>query len=200
VISPDEWETLCLLIEEGWPGEFNDATAKAWRVLLDDYDAPAVLAAIKALVAKGGAFRPSVAEVVAMIRHDPGRPTFEEFYRLCYGRHGFLRATLPYTGPVRESEKRRDEAARARIAGMHPLVGAFVERFGLGRLRTLEVDHDTYGELNRKDLREAWDRHVEAMDGRDVAALASGRRDGLRAFDPLTVLGGKAAGELEAGA
>ena len=189
MITPDEWASLCLLIEEGWPGEFGDAAEKAWRVLLDDYDADRVLRAVKALVARGGKFRPSVAEVVAEIRHDPSRPTFEEAYRLIYGRGGVLRARLPYAGPIVDADARRGEAMRARMSEIHPLVAAFVDRFGLGRLRALAVDDPDYGELRRKELREAWDRHVEAVDGREIAQFASGRRDGLQAFDPLAVLG-----------
>ncbi len=192
MITADEWETLCLLIEEGWPGEFTDATSSAWRVLLDDFDSTQVLGAVKTLVASGGTFRPSVAEIVAAIRHDPSAPTFEEMLRLVFGPDGIMRArpsvtTFPDGGAMARAYH---EARKARAGEVHPLVGAFALRYGLDRLAGLELDHAEYGDLKRKELRASWDQHVKVMDGRDVAALVSGRRaEGLRAFDPLATLG-----------
>lgn len=192
MIEPDEWASLCLIIEEGWPGEFTDAAEQAWRLLLDDYDAGQVLAAVKGLVARGGAFRPSVAEVVAEIRRDPSRPTFEEMCWLVFGPGGILKAR-PAPGGRYDNEahmlKARDDAALDRAREFHPLVSSFVERFGVARLRTLDLEDPEYGELRRRDLREAWDRHREAMEGREVTALVAGRRDGLRALDPLAAVG-----------
>lgn len=188
MINADEWAGICLLIEEGWPGEFGDAAEKAWRVLLDDYDAVQVLRAVKLLVTRGGKFRPSVAEVVAEINYDPSKPTFEEVYRLIFGRGGVLRARVSYAGPIVDADQKREKAMRARMTEIHPLVASFIDRYGLSRLRTLELDDPDYGELRRKELREAWDRHVDAMDGREAAALVAGRRDGLRGLDPLAVL------------
>jgi len=198
-MSAKEWDTLALLIEEGWPGEFTDAAAKAWRVLLDDYDAGQVLAAVKGLVARGGKFRPSVAEVVAQIRRDPSAPTFEEMYRLVYGPGGVLKARPAYLGPDSITPATLERAQLDRAAMLHPLVGEFVRRFTLGRLRSLEVDHPVYGEANRKKLRQAWDEMCESLEDRDIAALASGRRGaGLTALDPLAALGVSARPQIEA--
>lgn len=177
MIDPDEWDTLCLLIEEGWPGEFTDAAAKAWRVFLDDYDAGQVLAAVKILVARGGRFRPSVAEVAAQIRQDPSAPTFEEAYALIYSPKGILWGRS--NGAAKEFAQR----------GVHPLVGSFAVRYGIERLRMLEVDHETYGSVKRKELRDAWDRHLEASEGRDLAALMAPREKSLGRLDPLAALG-----------
>lgn len=123
MLSPAEWESLSLLIEEAWPGEFDDHAAKAWRVLLDDFNAAEVLRALKACVAHGGTFRPSVAEVVGEIRRDPSRPTFDEAYRMIYGPGGVL-------GVKRSG------------ATISPWVTGFVQRYGIDRLRFLEVDGD----------------------------------------------------------
>lgn len=202
MITPEQWETLCLLIEEGWPGEFDDSAAKAWRLFLDDYDAEQVLVAVKSLVARGGRFRPSVAELVAQIRHDPSTPTFEEAYRLIYGARGVLRARPSETSFRDGSAMARayHEARLARAHELHPLVATFVERCTPDWLGALEVNHPDYSELRRKELREAWDRHCEAMDGRDVAALASGRRRGeLARLDPLAALGMRKPAQIGSG-
>jgi hypothetical protein len=53
------------------------------------------------------------------------------------------------------------------------------------------ADGPGHGHWARKELREAWDRHVDASDGRELAVLASGGRLGLRQLDPLAALGGR---------
>jgi len=196
-MTTDEWESICFLIEEWWPpspaeGEFDDARRRAWRLALDGFAADAIAAALRALLARGGKWRPRPSEVIAEIRKDPSKPTFEEAYRLIFGRGGALKARPP-RGQTYANEAAmigaHDDAAQARAWELHPLVGSFVERYGVRRLATLEIDHPEYGELKRRELREAWDRHCEAMDGRDVAALAAGRRRGeLAAFDPLAAI------------
>lgn len=200
-MTNEEWDTFAMLLDKGfkWKEPFGPAHEFTYRTLLDGYEPEQIAAVLRMLVARGQVFGPTPGEIVAAIRKDPGAPTFEEAYRLIFGAGGVLRARLPYDGPVLDPERRRDAAARARMAEIHPLVASFVDRYGQDRLRMLEVDHPDYGDLKRKELREAWDRHCEAMEGREVAALASGRRDGLRAFDPLTAIGGGVRRELGAG-
>lgn len=169
MIAPAEWETLCLLIEEGWPGEFDDAAAKAWRVFLDDYEPEEVLVALKALVARGGRFRPSVAEVVAQIRQDPSRPTFEEAFQQLYGPGGIFGFTR--SGVV-----------------ISPWVLKFADRYGRDRLRLLAVDDPDEGKWARKELAEAWDRFLEATEGRDIAQIATRSTRGLKRVDALAVI------------
>jgi hypothetical protein len=198
MIAEHEWETLSLLIEEAWPGEFDDSAAKAWRVLLDDFDGRQVLLAIKLLVTRGGTFRPSVAEIVAEIRRDPGKPTWSEAAMLIFGKGGILKARTQRTKgswDAGEREKADDEAAWERAAVLHPLAAAFVRLEGLSRLREVAVDltDPQYGEATRKRLGESWERFCEANEHRDVAALVSGRRgEGLGKLDPLAALGRRA--------
>jgi hypothetical protein len=203
MISNDEYETICLLIEEGWPGDFNDTAAAAWRVFLDDYEPAQVLVALKALVAKGGTFRPSVAEVVAQIRQDPSRPTPEEAYTMIYGPRGVMRARAKANQSYANEAAMigaHDDAKVQRAFELHPLLGAFVERYGIRRLALLEVDSPEYGEIKRRELREAWERHCEAFEGREVAAIARGRRpDGLGRLDPFGALGIERKPALESG-
>jgi hypothetical protein len=193
----EDWETFCFLLEEAWPGDFDDRTRGAWRLLIADQPPETIIPALKALMAEGHRFRPSVSELLAATRRDPSKPTFDEAYRLIYGAGGVLRAEPShdaFDGPVtyRSERERRamfDQAARDRAAGMHPLIASFVERHGLDRLRELPVDDPEWGGKHRRDLEKAWDRHVETSDGRDIAALAAGpRRNGLRRLDPLEAL------------
>lgn len=189
-MTADEWESLCLIISAGWPGDFTDSDAMAWRVLLDDYTAPQVLTAVKALVAKGGQFRPSVAEVVAEVRRDPSKPTAAEMVRLIFGSQGVLAArTTERKGRWEAGERdRKDEQAMLdRAFELHPLLGAFVRSQGLRRLRGMDLEGD-YGAAQRKLLEDAWREFTEAHEGREVAQLVAPRRDGMRALDPLAGL------------
>lgn len=146
------WDGFCALLEEGWPGDFDDDARESWRVLLDDLEPPAAVLALKRLLLKGGRFRPSVSELLAETRADPSRPTFDEAYPTIYS-----------------------AAARGAIPpGVHPLIESFVQRQGVDRLGQLPLDDPTWGEKTRRDLRGAWIEHVETWNGREIAALAAG--------------------------
>lgn len=192
MISQRDWEGLCSLIQEAWPGEFDEHTAKAWRVLLDDFDGAQVLAAVKACLARGGRWRPAVSEIVAEIRRDPGKPTFAEALRLIYGPGGVLRARTRVRKArweLGEHERLNDEAAWECVAVLHPLIGAFVQRQGLERLRAMDLDDPEWGQARRKLLADEWEEFVDVAETRDVAALVAGRRGELDRFDPLRALG-----------
>jgi len=194
MIDEDDWDALALIIEEAWPGEFDDRTSAVWRMLLADFSVDEVSAGIRARLYRGGTFRPSVAELVAEIRRDPGKPTFDEACQLIFGRHGILRArTDVRKGRWEPGERQRlnDEAALRRAGELHPLVGAFVRTQGLDRLRRLQLSDDEYGEARRKQLADRWDEFVDASNHRDVAMLTAGRRgERLRRLDPLLSLSG----------
>jgi hypothetical protein len=184
-----QWDAFRGILEEAWPGEFTEDTEQVWRVLLDPVDPADATAALKRLLYRGERFRPSASELLAEIRADHSKPTFEEAYELIFGRRGALKADAPGVFPSTQAmHKARVEAIMARAGEMHPLIGSFIERQGATRLLNLPVHHEEWGEQRRRELREAWDRHTEAFDGREVAALASGRPEGLRELDPLAVL------------
>lgn len=179
VMTDQEWDAIASLLEHGWPGGFSEEAGDAYRVFLATRDAGAVLAALQRLVQRGGTFRPSAAEIVAALDPDPGRPTFEEAYAALFGPRGVVHA-------------RPDEAAMERAERVHPYLAAFVRVQGLDRLRTIGVDDPDYGAIERHRLREAWDRNVEACDGRvregrALSALGQGGGD-LRRLDPLAAL------------
>jgi hypothetical protein len=169
--TDEQWTTFCALLEEWWPGDFDGAARAAWRVALDGMEPEAASETAQRMLLQGRRFRPSVSEFLTDARQDPSRPTFDETLVL-----------------LRRAMKAADPAERL---GEWPIIAAFVERQGWDRLRNLPLDDPDWGEKTRRELREAWDRHVEAFDGREVAALASGDRDGLRQLDPLASLGVK---------
>jgi hypothetical protein len=191
--SEEEWLTFTLLVDHGWPGAFGEAEATAWRRLLDPYEPQACVAALQRLVAKGGAFRPSVAELVAEIHSDPTEPGFAEMVQLVYGHpHGVLAARV--TGAWRtERERRRlaDEAASERARDLHPLVAAFVASMGVQRLREINLDDPDYGNARRAQLKAEWEDFRARATQRQAHAIAAGRepRAGLAKFDPLAALG-----------
>lgn len=193
-MTDEQWDAIAMLLDKGfkWKQPFGEASAAAYRVLLDGYDGEQIASALRMLIARGQVFGPTPGELVALIHHDPSRPTFDEMCRLVYGRGGILRARPRASSwpDAAARDRAYHQAAMDRAAQLHPLVATFVDRVTLDWLRNLALDHDDYGELNRKDLLARWEAHVEAMDGRDVAAIASGRRrEGLQRFDPLAALG-----------
>jgi hypothetical protein len=186
-----QWVAFCALLEEAWPGEFDDHSRTAWRVLLDPLDPAAAVEGLRRLLLEGHRFRPSVSEVLAAARRDPSRPTFSEAFELIYGRGGVM-AARPSVLVWEDDRERRlayRQAALDRAAQLHPLVHAFIARQDLDRLRQLPVHDPQWGEKRRADLERAWNEHVETWDGREVAVLASGERRGLQQFDPLAALG-----------
>lgn len=196
MISPPEWDTLCLLIEEAWPYPFDDTTAKAWRLFLDDYTAAQVLAAVKACVARGMLERPSVSALVAEIRRDPSVPTWAEAYTAIFGRGGVLKARTRIhksSWEIGERARADDESAWEHAGELHHLIGAFIREQGLDRLRSVNLDDFEYGAARRKQLADEWAVFVEKHETRDIAALDAGRRGELVRFDPLRALPWRAA-------
>lgn len=206
--TSDQWAMFTSIVTRGFAARdpFTAEDSRVYRLLLDTVDPDAALQALREMVLEGQALRPKPGEIVARCRRDPSIPTFEEAYQLIFGPGGVLAARPGSAGPVTfnsEAERRAasNQAALDRAQAFHPLVAMFVVRQGVGHLRGLGVDDPDYGELRRKELRESWDRHVEAMDGRDVAALAAGGDRsalGMRQFDPLAALGIEKPAEIEA--
>lgn len=197
-----QWDTFVGLLDEAWPGTFDDTAAGSWRTLLDTIEPGAAVEGMRRLLLEGHRFRPSVSELLEAARRDPSKPTFSEAYLLIFGSRGALRAR-PARRSYRDDRERRDiehQAIKDRADSMHPLVRTFIARQGIERLRHLPLSDPEWGEKHRRDLESAWNQHLEAMDGRDVAALASGdRREQLGRFDPLAALGRPTAPELDSG-
>ena len=155
----EQWDAIGLLLENGWPGEFDDAGQGAYRALLAGYDPEQVLIALRVLVGKGGTFRPSASEIAGQIESDPGRPTWSEAFRLIFGSRGFLTV---------RPERAAIEGAEAK----HPLLAAFIRQEGYDRLKMLPVHDEDRGEWVRRDLGQAWDRLTERADQRRASGMA----------------------------
>jgi hypothetical protein len=197
-VTEASWHQVGRALLGRWPSQVatwgeEGIAAFVEELLADGLTAEQALVALRSYRPEPGKdFPPSVPAVVALARTDPSQPTPEEAYQMIYGKGGVMRARLK-PGASFPSEAAmlgaRDEVRLERAQEIHPLLGAFVERFGVHRLAMLEVDDPEYGEVRRKDVREAWARHCEAFAGREVAAIASGRRSGLGKLDPLSALG-----------
>lgn len=200
----EDWTIISGLIDEWWPGKFDASAGAAWYVALEGFDASDVIAALKGRLARGGTFRPSVAEVVGEIRRDPSEPTFDEALTLI--RSAFKAGRRPLRGDFSGEAQMigaREEAVRASARELHPLVAAFVARCSdLSRLEDEigEMAGGEYAGARRRELEQRWEAHVEALEGRDIASIAAGRRRGsLGRLDPLAALSIRAgAGELAA--
>lgn len=173
-MTRDEFRSAAFLLGGGWPGQFTANDEDAYYFLLSDFDVADVMRALKAL--RHAKFRPSASEIANVLSPEKAAaPTFDEMFALLFSPRGALAA-------------RGVDGTRERLAGLPPLVSAFAERQGIQRLKELPVHDEDDGHWRRKELRVAWDGHVEAMEGREVAALASGAGD-LRQLDPLARLG-----------
>lgn len=183
-LTDNDWNRLFALLDAGWPGELSADQAAAYKALLDGIEPDYILAGLRRLLHAGARFRPTAAEILGEARQDASAPTFDEMVELVFGRRGVLNAQPPPRG-LWIGESRRvacDAAAAERMSEMHPLIGSFVHRMTFGRLRRLDLEN----EWHRKELREGWATHCAAMEGREVAALASGSgREGLRRLDPM---------------
>lgn len=192
-----QWTTFLALVQPGWKAAapLTHDEIVAYRVLLDAVEPAAATGALQELVLiPGRPFRPTPNEIASRVRQDVTKPTFDEAFVLIFGRGGALKARRPagIYADVRAMGQADDAAAWARLEGKHPLVVSFVQRQGLDRLRQMPVDDPDEGMWRRKELREAWELHVEAFDGREVTAIAAGTgREGLRRLDPLAGLPGQ---------
>lgn len=175
----DEWESFAALLEDGWPGEFDDRAADTYRVLLGDLEPPQAVSALRALL-RTSKWRPSAAELVQAAETDHRRPTFDEAFHVLF-EHSRSPLKAASTGD-----------AVARAMAFHPLIARFVQVVGRDRLAYLEVFDPDYGRVRRQELRTTWMEIDETTRGRDVAAMVAGsgeRRGQLGRLDPLRALG-----------
>ena len=194
--TADEQREVGQVLLGSWPGTVSAWGREAIAAYLGELkarglSAEEVVFAVRSWPA-GSDFPPSAPNLAAAARKDPSKPTFDEMVALVYGPRGVLRARPSESSWADEGERGRayNRAALERARELHPLVGSFVARYGVERLRMLELDHPEYGALKRRDLLASWEAHVEAMGKRDVALSIAGRGRGeLSRVDPLAALG-----------
>lgn len=202
------------VLDGAWPGDFADAEEAAYYRQLDDFTPAQAMAALKAL--RGSKFRPSVGEIVQAIEGTAAaQPTFDEMMAVLFfttgpsplcdrpAKRAGRRAShilAEWAGddvPVGDGDERTLPAltAREQCAQLHPLIGSFVAVQTPERLRVLPVLDEDDGKWVIKDLRVAWNAHVDAMEGRELTALVarSGRGE-LGRLDPLAALPGRPQG------
>ena len=189
--TDDEWDSFAAMLGEGWHGDFDQAASRVWRVLLTDVEPKAAVGSLKRLLLQGRAHRPSLSELLAEVNHDPSAPTYDEAMALIFGPRGLLNAR-PLPGRYRDADTLNEAYAEAKqqaLADAHPLVASFVVRQGWDRLNNLGLLDPVYGEVRRRELRQAWDDHTRTSTAREIAALAAGRsKSDLRQLDPLAAL------------
>jgi hypothetical protein len=190
-VTRDEFSGPAELLDGGWPGEFSPADENAYYRMLADLDVEAVLRALLAL--RTSKFRPTPGDIItALTPTQAAIPTIDEVMRLLFAKGGVLDVRVPGTLDTNPSYRADlSVAVSARLEGLHPLVGAFVARVGLRRLTAMNIEDPDDGKWHRKELRESWAAHLEAMEGREVvvAALGGRRDEGLGRLDPLSALG-----------
>lgn len=188
-----EWRSIALLLQCGfkWSEPFGPGHDRTYRTFLAGYEAKDIAAALRKLVAGGQVFGPTPGELVHALEGNDDRLTFIEAYSAIYdsrpacGGRGVLWTHKP---GMSDNEAQLDRAYE-----IAPLLGAFVHSYGLNALRLLEVEHEDYGHIRKRELQDAWEQFAEANAHRDAAALAAGRRRELgrgrpRRLDPLAAL------------
>jgi hypothetical protein len=187
-MSKPEWDAIVVRMRAYWPASaFSQEVQALWYERLAAFSGQQVASAIDALLHEGSPFMPSLGQLIRALRADPSRPTFVEAFQLIYGRDGVVRASATPRGSSTFTTPQEEmDAKEQRLRGVHPLVRSFVQRQGIRRLEGLPLDDSEWGEKHCRDLEAAWDRHVEACDGREIAVMASGGESngGLHRFDP----------------
>lgn len=156
--------------------------------------------AVVALRSCEAEFPPSAATAAKIARQDASAPTFDEAWKVIMraltapGYAEARRQQIAETGSTFVSDE--DDRAlehRARqdaIADAHPLVRRFVDVLGWGKLA--DATEGDYAGPRQHELRERWAEMAHAVEGREIAALASGSgREGLHRLDPVGALGRK---------
>jgi integrase len=138
-VTDSEWAVIEQLLAEGWNQAWDQRKADAYRLLLGGYEAGEVAMAVRRIIERGTAYRPSIAEVVAAINVDAGLPTWAETYQL-------IIAVCWDPG---------------RLGEAHEVVRLFVQAQGLGRLQTLPLNDPDWGHVERKRLGDEYDRFVD---------------------------------------
>jgi hypothetical protein len=188
-----EWKDVGQVLLGSWPSQVAAWGREGIAAFLAELQGRRLSAdqAIVALRSWEDKWPPSASEVARMVRTDPSLPTFDEAMMLIVA---VAKQTQRPSGPFGSEGEMHGAYHQAVLTALdqhHPMVRSFAERQGMGRLLALPVNDPQWGEKVRRELREAWESHLEAMDRREVAQLASGAGcpADLQRLDPLASLG-----------
>ena len=178
-MTRDEWETIALLIENCWRGEFDDTRSASYLTMLQQFDHGQVMAALRILTERGKPFVPSVPEIVQAIRDasEPALPAFSEVWAA-------LQTAM--------RERSVDDAVKVMGERCGPVAAAFMESEGVGRLKHIEFFNPDFGEMRVKELEHRWSDFSARADDRARLGLALGagaRREGQGGFGRLSTGG-----------
>jgi len=177
-VTRDEWESIALLIENCWRGQFDETASSAYHTFLGELDATIVMLALKRLVQNGTVFRPTPGEIMAAVTNDPGVSTFSEAFPA-------IRKALALGGG--------DEMVLGRLEDEHRYLKAWVERYGPHRLAQEPVDDPQYGGVTMHRLESDYDQFCRVAIDRERQGrvlLSSGMSTGgLNKFKPFVALG-----------
>jgi hypothetical protein len=181
-MSDESWDSLAVVIEEWWKGEFSESESLAWRAGLAYFDPGAVLTALRSLLLKGEPFHPSLGEVIAELSHDPKRPEFEDMVVEIYERpEGVVRQRTSIRKAFWEPGERDTVNRLARLDALldvHPAVAEFYRAQGDEHMLSSDPFDQEYGPQRRHRLRAEWDAFMERWDAGERRAIASGERTG----------------------
>lgn len=156
-----EWQLIAVVLENCWKGEWDEARAAAYFVLLEPFDVADVERALHVLVRTGSPFLPTVAEIVTAVeaREGSAEPTFAEAFR-------HLRRLLP-------RHARDHEAGLRACAEVHPLLASFVAAYGWRRLSLEPVEDPDRGGAVLRRIERSWEEHVERQHERRRQGIAT---------------------------
>ncbi|NBW16019.1 MAG: hypothetical protein EBR82_49345 [Caulobacteraceae bacterium] len=166
-MTRDEWETIALLIENCWRGEFDDTRSASYYTLLRSFEHGEVMAALHVLAEQGKPFVPSVPEIVQAVRaaQEPSTPSFSEVWSVL---QRAMRLRLD------------DDSVAVMEEHCGPVAAAFVKAEGVARLKHIEFWNPDHGELRIKELERRWTDFADRAGQRarlGLALQASGRRE-----------------------
>lgn len=170
-----QWDDIAETLEYGFTWrtgeEWTAAKERTYQRWLAGYDQAPVVAALGKLMLAREKWGPAIADIVGMIEHDPGLPSWAEVEAVLFAPAHRVR----------------------RLGKVHPAMAAWIGRMGgLNAIRRLPVDdpEKNRGDWIRKDLRTSWAEHAEQWTDRRHHNIALGRGDGQpRQLQPLAAAG-----------
>jgi len=164
-MNRDQWESIALLIDNCWRGEFDDTMSSSYFTMLGRFDHEEVMTALHACVETGRPFIPTVPEIVAEIRRqqEPELPSWTEVWDQ-------MRFVLSRC-------RNEDDAVTLLGENCGPVAAAFLRTEGFERLQHEPLLDPDYGPLRVKELRLRWlefaERSAERIkQGRAIEAHA----------------------------
>ena len=101
-MTRSEFAQVAVVLDQCWPGDFDETAEAAYYALLRDLPAETVENALVRL--RSAKFRPSVSEIVGAVGITPQRERLERQRDWCVGRYGVEKANelFPQLEPVKE--------------------------------------------------------------------------------------------------